>query len=161
MNEHQNNKRTIDDELADFTDHILSENDENPVTPNPELHTLKNTALRLKNAFPDDGPNQVAIQRMHKNIVTQLKQNEIIESEPIWKRWMPSSRKWRSQRSRQRFSMAISLSLLVALMLVSIPFLNGNSADQPATGVQNLNVSLVVIFSGLILLAIWIGRRKR
>ena len=165
MNKHQNNKPTIDDELANFTDHILSENttnlDEISFTSDPELLAIEKTALRLKNAFQDDGPSDIAIRRMRKNIVTQWKQKETIESEPIWKRWIPSNRKWQSQRSRQRFSMAISFAILFALMLISIPFINGTSTDQPATSVQSFNISLLVIFISLILLAIWISRRKR
>jgi cation transport ATPase len=165
MNEHQKNKLTIEDELADFTDRILNDdfakNDENSLSADPDLHALERTALRLKNAFHDDGPSKTVIQRMRQNIAMQQQQTEKAKSKPFWKNWIPAKQKWHSQRSRRRFSMAISLALLAALMLVSIPFLNGNSTDQPATSVQNLNVSLVIVFSGLILLAFWIDRRKR
>jgi hypothetical protein len=164
MNKSKNNKSAVEDQLADFTDNILSgkidNTDETPLTPDPELRALEHTALRLKNAFYEDGPSDVVIKRMRNNIVRQWQQKEMKKSLPFWKKWMGPSQKWQSQRSRRRLSMAISLSLLIALMLVSIPLLNGNSTDQPATSVQALNISLVVVFSGLILLAIWISRRK-
>jgi hypothetical protein len=164
MDKSKNNKNTVEDQLADFTDNILSgkigNTDETPLTPDPELQALEKTSLRLKNAFYEDGLSEEAIQRMRNNIVAQWRQKEKKERKPFWKTWMPSGTKWQSQRSRQRLSMAISLSLLIALMLVSIPFLNGNSTDQPATSVQSFNIGLVVVFCGLILLAIWISRRK-
>ena len=168
MNKSKNDKNTVADELADFTDNILSgkidNTDDTSLTPDPELRALEQTALRLKNAFYEDGPSEEAVQRMRKNITRQWQQQKNGESNPSWKNWWlalnPFKQKWYSQRSRRRLSMAISLLLLVALMLVSIPFLDGSGADQPATSIQNLNVSLVIVFSGLILLAIWISRRK-
>jgi hypothetical protein len=164
MKKTKNKNNTVEEQLADFTDNLLSgknhNTDETPLSPDPELQGLEKTALRLKNAFHEDGLNEEAIQRMRKNIVMQWQQKESQKSESFWRKWMPFRSQWQSQRSRRQWSMAISLSLLVALMLISIPLLNGHSTDQPATSVQPLNIGLAIIFFGLILLAIWIGRSK-
>jgi len=167
MNKPQNDNRTIEDQLANFTDQILEENveqDKNPFTPDPELRALEQTALRLKNAFHEDGPSEAVVHRMRQNIVLQWKQQEIKASESYWKRFLSafksSGQKWQSQRSRQRQSLYISLATLVVLMLISIPLLNKVSSDQPAASGQNLNVSVVAAFGGLILLALWFFRRK-
>ena len=168
MNQSKNDKNTVDDQLADFTDNILDGKIDNtvetPLAPDLELRALEQTALRLKNAFHEEGPSKDAIQRMRKNITMQWRQQKNRQSTSAWKNfWLalnPFKQKWYSQRSRRRLSMAISLLLLIALMLISIPILNGYGTDQPATSIQNLNVSLVIVFCGLILLAIWISRRK-
>jgi len=167
MNKPQNDNLTIDDQLADFTDQILEENveqDKSPFTPDPELRALEQTALHLKNAFYEDGPSEAVIQRMRQNILLQWKQQESKASEPSWKKFLsalkPPRQKWQSQRSRQRQSLAIYLATVAVLMLVSIPLLNKISSDQPAASGQNLNVSVVAAFGGLILLALWFFRRK-
>lgn len=157
----------IDDQLADFTDRILEESteeDKNPFTSDPELRALEQTALHLKNAFREDGPSEAVIQRMRQNIVLQWKGQESKASAPSWKKFLSAlklpGQKWQSQRSRQRWSLAISLATIAVLMLVSIPLLNKVSSDQPAASGQTLNASVVVAFVGLILLAAWFFRRK-
>jgi len=164
MNESPDNKRDIDNQLANFTDHILNDktarDDENPFTPDPELRALEQTVLRLKNTF-EDGPSESVISRMYQNINKQRQQIKSEEREPFWKKWMPSGRKWRPQQSRQRLSMALYLTALIALMVISAPYMKGISLDQPATSGQNLSPGVLVISGGLILLAIWLIRRKR
>jgi hypothetical protein len=167
MNKPQNDNRTIEDQLADFTDQILEENanqDKNPFVPDPELRALEQTALRLKNAFREDGPSEAVIERMRQNIVLQWKQQESKTSEPFWKRFLsacqPFGQKWQSQRNRQRWNLAVFLATAAFLMLVSIPLLNKVSSIQPAASGQNLNVTIFIAFGGLILLALWFFRRK-
>ena len=82
MNEMQNNENEydIDNQLADFTDRILNKKntnvDENPFSQDPELRALEQTALRLKNIIPDEGPNKAVIQRMHQKISMHAQQQE-------------------------------------------------------------------------------------
>lgn len=164
MNESPDNKQDIENQLANFTDHILNgkaaQDDENPFAPDPELRALEQTVLRLKNTF-DDGPSDTVISRMHQNIKRQQQQMKSKESEPFWKKRMPSGRKWQPQQSRQRLSMALYLTALIALMVISAPYMKGISLDQPATSGQNLSPGVLVISGGLILLAFWLIRRKR
>ena len=51
--------------------------------------------------------------------------------------------------------------IVVALLLVSIPILNGTNFDQPAASGQNLNLGVLAILGGLILLAILFFRHKQ
>jgi hypothetical protein len=152
----QKNKKTFDEQLADYTDNILDdktgEMEENPTALDPELQSLEKTALRLKNAFHDDDPSEEVIQRMRKNIAVKWQQQQSREKQPFWKKWLPFGRKWQSQRSRQRFRMAVSLGILLAILFAGVYFLNGSGSDQPATSGQNLNASLVFIVGGLIIL---------
>lgn len=168
MNKPQNNNRTVEDQLADFTDQILegtAEEGTGPFTPDPELRALQQTALRLKNAVPKDGPSEAVIQRMRQNIVMQWNQQENRASEPFWKRFLPARKpqgqKWQSQHSRRRQNIRISLAAVVLLLLVSIPLLYKDTPVQPAASGQNLNAGLFIAFGGLILLALLFFRRKR
>ena len=168
MTQPQKNKMTIEDWLADFTDRILAEEnvkqDEATFAPDPDLRALEQTSLRLKDAFDDGSPNEEVIQRMHRNIIEQWHQQQEQTKQPIWQKLIGSfkapEQKWRSQRSRQRFSMALSLATLAVLLLVAIPFLNDPGTIQPGTSGQNPNVFVLVAFGGLILLALWLFRRK-
>ena len=166
MNKSQNNKFTIDDQLADFTDDILSKKavniDESSFDSDPELRALEQTALRLKNAFQEGGPSEIVIQRMHKNVIAQWQQQKIQKSKPFWKNWIPVRQKWQSQRSRQYQRLVLYLAMLAALMVISIPRLTGTGANQPATSGQNLDFTLIVISGGLlILLVVLFFERKR
>jgi hypothetical protein len=157
----------IENELAEFTDQILDESstlDKIPLTPDPKLRALEQTVLQLKNTFKEDGPSEAVIQRMRQNIVMQWKQQESNVSLPFWKKlyslFKPDRQKWQSQRNRQRWNVAISLATVAVLMLIGIPLLNKVSSSQPAASGQNLNVSVVAAFGGLILLAVWFLRRR-
>jgi uncharacterized protein (TIGR03382 family) len=169
MNEPQNNEHAIDEQFADFTDKILAEETANEIdatfSPDPELRALEQTALRLKNAFGKDDPNEAVIHRMHQNITMQWQQQQSKEIEPIWKKWKLAlhspGQKWQSQRSRQRWSMAISLAVLFALMLVSVPLVKGVIPDQPAASGHSLNAGILAAFGGLVLLAILYFRRRQ
>ncbi len=168
MNESKNNKYIIDDQLANFTDLILEKpdkNDENPFAPDPELRALEETALRLKNTFSKDGPNEAVIRRMQNNIHREWQQQEIKASQPFWEKWLPilwpKGQKWQSQRSRQRVSMISYAIIVVGLFLISIFLFNGVYSDQPAASGQNLGAGLLVAFGGLVLFAIWFFRHKR
>jgi hypothetical protein len=167
MNKPHNNNRTIEDQLANFTDQILertAEEDKNSFTRDPELLALQQTALRMKNAFHEDGPSEAVIQRMRQNIILQWKQQESKASEPFWKKYLsvrkPPGQKWQSQRSQQRWSTLKSVAIVAVLMLVSIPLLNKIDFDQPAASGQNLNTGVLAAAGALILLALWFFRRK-
>jgi hypothetical protein len=168
MNKPQNNNRTVEDQLADFTDQILARTAEegtDPLAPDPELRALQQTALRLKNAVPKDGPSEAVIYRMRQNIVMQREQQETKASEPFWQSFLsarkPSGRKWQSQHSRRRQNLRISLAAVVLLLIVSIPLMYKDTPVQPAASGQSLNASLLIAFGGLILLALLFFRRKR
>jgi Flp pilus assembly protein TadB len=168
MNENQNNKLEFEDQLANFTDLILSKKndkkDESAFAQDPELRALEETVLRLKNTFSEDGPSEAVIRRMQKNINREWQQQKIKARKPFWEKWFPilqpTKQKWQSQRSRQRWGVVINLTALILLMLVSLPLLNGVGLNQPAASGQTLNVGKFAAIAGVILLAVWFFRRK-
>lgn len=164
MKKTQNNENSFDEQLANFTDSILEKNaakeDEQPLSSDQELRALEQTALRLKNAYHEEGPSEEVIRRMHKNITRQWQQQKSQRRESFWKNWIPTRQKWQSQRSRQQLLVAMSLVTFVVLMLVCIPYFNGIGPDQPAASGQNGGAGFMVAVLGVILFAIWFFRRK-
>ncbi len=168
MTKPRNSKPNLEDQLADYTDRILSrkavKQDEATFAPDPDLRALEQTALRLKTAFGNDGPDEAAIQRMRSNVIEGWQRGESKVSDPFWQKWIkafkPSDQKWQSQRSRQRFSMALSIATLIVLMLISIPFLSTTGSSQPGASGQTLNAVVLIALCGLILLAVWLFHRK-
>ena len=164
MNEKQNNKLDIEDQLANFTDLILektAKKDENPFAPDPELRALEETVLRLKKTFREDRPNEAILTRMHKNIVTQWQQEKNRKSEHSWEKWIPSRQKWIPQRSRQRATMLSYAALVLGVLLVSVFLFNGAYTDQPAATGQNLTAGFLVTIIAVIVFAISFFRRNR
>lgn len=165
MNKSQNDNKTIEDQLAKFTDRILEKStatNKEEIAQGPELRALEQAAQRLKNAFKDDGPSEAAIQRMRQNILSEWKQQERMARKPIWRRFVPKSseQKWRSQRNRQRWSMATSVVVVAGAMLVTMILSNEGDFNQPAASGQNLNSGVLVVMGVLLLLVVWIFRRK-
>jgi len=166
MNEIQKDEDNIETQLADFTEHILNKEtvtgDETPFSPDPKLRALEQTAQRLKTAFLDDGPSETVIQRMQQNIAIQRRLREKPASKPFWKKWFATKQNWQPQQSRQRWNMAISLAILITLMVISVPYLDGISLDQPATSGQNLNPGFLIGSVVLLtILAFLLLRRKQ
>lgn len=169
MTKPQDNKNTIEDQLADFTDRILAEEkveqDEATFAPDLDLRALQQTSLQLKDAFGDETLDEVVIQRMQRNIIKQWRQQEEETRVTAWQKltdfFKGNNQKWQSQRSRQRLTMALSLATLAVLLLVTLPFMNNPGSGQPGASGQNPSVFILVAFGGLILLALWLLRRKR
>ena len=169
MNESQNNKSTIDDQLANFTDLLLSEKTtkkgENLFASDPDLRALEETVLHLKNTFGENGPSEAVIRRMQKNINREWQQQKVMASKPFWEKWFaifqPSGQKWHPQRSRQRVSMISYAAVVVGLFLISIFLFNGVYSGQPATSGHNLNIALLFASGGLVLLVFLLYHHKK
>jgi hypothetical protein len=166
MNKPQNDEHTAEDQLADFTDQILEKitDEENaPFSPDPELRALEQTSLRLKNTFHNDGPTDAVIQKMRQNIILEWKERERKASQSFWRKFFVKrlrERKWQSQQSQQRWSMLGSLALVSVVMVISILILNKVEFKQPAASGPDLSSGVLVATGALVILALWIFRRK-
>jgi hypothetical protein len=169
MNENQNNKLEFEDQLANYTDLILSKKndkkDESTFAQDPDLRALEETVLRLKNTFSEDGPSEAVIRRMQKNITREWQQQKIKASQPFWEKWFaifqPNKEKWQSQRSHQRSIMFSYIAIVVGLLLISILLFNGVYSGQPATSGHNLNIALLFASGGLVLLVFLLYHHKK
>ena len=162
------NKKTVEDQLADYTDRILTDKsvkqDEATFAPDPELRALEQTALHLQETFGSNDLEEEVIQRIQRNVVKQWQQQREKAQQSIWQKWINvfkvPEQKWQSQRSRQRFSMALSFAILAVLLLVTVPLLSDPTPSQPGASGQNPSALILVVFGALFLLAVWIFRRK-
>jgi hypothetical protein len=168
MTNTQKNEPSLADQLADFTDRILSDEtlgqEEATFAPEPGLRALEQTAQRLKAAFAENEPDPTVIQKMRNNIIEQWRQQENHASESIWhtltSRFVTPRQKWTSLQSRKRFNIAVSLATLVVLLLVAIPFMKISGTGLPGASGQNPSAFVLIALVGLILLALWLFRRK-
>lgn len=159
---------SIEDQLADFTDRILSDDprkqDEATFAPDPELRALEQTARRLKAAFTAGEPDRVVIQRMHNGIIEKWHHQGNFNAKMLWYRLTHrpgrSGQKWTSGQSRRRISIAISLATLLVILLLAIPFLNSSGTGQPGASGQNPSSFILIALGGLILLVMWLYRRR-
>jgi hypothetical protein len=165
LNEHE---QSIVDQLADYTDGILNEDtlDQNQATfaSDPDLRALEETAQRLKVAFDGNEPDMAVTEKMYNNIIEKWHQQESRPSESAWQKltrmFVPPKQKWTSQQSRRSFSITASLATLVILLIVSISFMNSHGAVQPGASGQNPSTYALIALGGLILLAMWLFRRR-
>ena len=168
MTNPQRNEPSVEDQLAAFTDRILSDEqrkqEKATLVPDPELRALERTAQRLKAAFTAGEPDGAVIQRMRNEIIEKWRRRNRLDPKTFWA-WLThrlgrSGQKWTSQQSRMRVSIAASLAALVVILLVAIPFLNTSSTGQPGASGQNPSTYVLIALGGLILLAVWLYRRR-
>ena len=168
MTKPQNNEQWIVDQLADFTDSILSETtldqDEATFASDSHLRALEQTAQSLKTAFAGSEPDEAAIQKMYNNIIVKWRKQEKVISESVWQKltrtFNPPQQKWASQQSRRRFSIVASLATLVVLLLLTIPTLNISGTGLAGASGRNPSIFVLIAFVGLILVAMWLFRRR-
>jgi len=168
MTNPQKNELSIADQLADFTDRILSDNprkqDKATFAPNPELRALEQTARRLKAAFTAGEPDRVVIRRIYNGIIEKWHHQGNFNARMLWYRLTHrhgmSGQKWTSGQSRRRISIAVSLATLIVILLLAIPFLNTSDTGQPGASGQNPSTFFLIALGGLILLAMWLYRHR-
>jgi hypothetical protein len=140
--------------LADFTDHVLngkastlhaSDSDE-------ELLGLEETALRLNLAFPQQAMDEKTIKRMQADF--KMRRQKInASSHPVF---------WWSQQNRQRLVLAVAIVAIILAVFLILPFFaSGSGNTQASAGLHPQNIGLLAfLIGGVVLLAIWLGRRK-
>jgi hypothetical protein len=157
-----------DDQLAEFTDRVLrgEEVEMTLAEQSHELHDFQQTVLRF--ARPLAGrPSQAMSQRIQANLAAEWRrQNATAQPEPFWLQgWRKVTRQqsgWQSAHQRQR---VVSLALAVAVMaliLLSAPFIspNGESLLSAARGSAALAITLVILSIALGSLVWWFIRRR-
>jgi hypothetical protein len=158
-------KLTLDDQLAKFTDRALdgelTAQDEATLAPDLELRALEETVLRLRDAIPNDDPGEEVVSSMWGEIE---KLSNWKAQKPLWQTlkeiFLPRSN-WRSRRTRQRWTFAVSITVIAVLLLVILPFMDEISSGLPGASGGQISYQLVFVILGiLILLAVWLFRRR-
>jgi len=141
---------TPDDLLADFTDRVLNGKTSVPAFPaDVELRALAETVLRLQQSLPQEAPDPQTVKRMQADFKVRAR-----------KARASSSSVWQSLRRPQRFALAFAGAVLATLLIV-FPFLPSTSDPlQGTAGLPPQDTLLLVSLGCVIVLLIWVRRRK-
>jgi hypothetical protein len=138
-----------DDLLADFTDRVL--NGETSVSAFPEdaeLRDLEKTILRLKQTLPQATLDEKMLKRMQTDFQVRSRKAN------------PSSSVWQLLQPRQRLTLAF-VGIALAVLLIAFPLLPVTTTPLRGTaGFQTQDVLLLFGIGCMVILLIWVGRRK-
>ncbi|HSK88708.1 MAG TPA: hypothetical protein VK880_10140 [Anaerolineales bacterium] len=141
---------TPDDLLADFTDRVLNGKTSAPASPaDVELRALEETVLRLNGILPQEAPDPQTLKRMQADFKVRAR-----------KAGASTPSIWQSLRRPQRFALAFAGAVLATLLIV-LPFLP--STGDPVQGTAGLQPRDAILLAGIgcvIVLLIWVRRRK-
>lgn len=152
----------LDNELADFTDRILSDQspDAAPIDPSDELQALKNTVLRLK-ATIKHAPDEVTMQQIEKKLVNEWHKNQgSVEKKPaIWKQLLSGSAFLSNQAWR---GPALAFLLLVFFLIIALPFSQLIAPNIQATAGTTGQYQIVLFIVAVVLVIglLWFSRDK-
>ena len=150
MSQPNPNNPTPDDLLADFTDRVLDGKTSVPASPaDAELRGLEEAVLRLKQTFPQEAPDEKTLRRLQADFRVRVRKAD-----------SPTIPAWRLARPRQRLVLTFAAVALAAL-LIAFPFLAPISGSMEGTaGLQPQDVVLLAGALCVIVLLIWVRRRK-
>lgn len=143
--------QTPDDLLADFTDRMLDGKTAVLASPaDDELRGLEETVMRLKRVFPQEAPDEATLKRLQADFRSRARSANK-SSQPVWQ----------SQQSRRRLILAFTAIVILATIFIGIPFLlSGGGNVQGTAGLQSQSILTLVAVGCIIVLLIWLGRRK-
>jgi anti-sigma-K factor RskA len=139
----------LDDQLAEFTDRVLSEENETEMqsedfTNQVELAELKKTILRMKAAVRNTHPNDMAKERIHTRLLLE------------WKKTSQSkSKRFNWPRSLPRFSLVAGFVVLALAGIVTF-LVNPNLTPLTGTAEGAPAWAPIFIVIGLVIISIFI-----
>jgi len=154
----------LDQELADFTDEVLSgvqPETQTMLSENPELRGLQQTVLRFKRAFGTrQTPDEALARRIQANLVAAWRKEPELQPEPWWQRWWrgitprPTRRGWGPM-----VALVVVLLVIMATSLV-VPFSPTSPGPGAAGGWAGLVPAMLILGGVLVVICIWLIRRK-
>jgi hypothetical protein len=146
---------TQDDRLSNFADQALSGRvSQIEAELDDELVGLEQTVLRLQNAFPPITLDQIPVKQMQVRLNARIRRENQEKKEPFWKKWF-------EPQARLQIGMAFAAVALMVTLAVFSPSLTTAGSSTTGTALTPIKNSFVVIMlAGLILITIWIKRRK-
>ena len=144
-----------DDRLADFTDRVLAGRG-NRAESNVDEETLglEETILRLKNALPPTELDQAKIKQMQVRFKARVKREAQEVKQPFWKKWF-------EPQPRLQFAVAFAVMALLIAFLVFSPLSTTAGSSTSATALTPVKGTFAMIaLAGVLLIFLWIKRRK-
>lgn len=147
-----------DNLLADFTDSALTGRMDLPASSlDPELISLENTILRLRDTFPPAQLDEGAVKGMYAKLNARIRREERQTKESFWQKWFGQI-----QNAPQLGVTFAAIAVLIALVVVSTSTGSSGSSTLAATAMTS-GQSLVFagVLVGAVILIIWKTRRKK
>ncbi len=161
----------IDNQLADFTDTLLSKDGEDKVelsTQDQEVRELQETVVRLHRAIGSDAPSKELARRIHTRLADEWKEAELNASaETFWQRWLkrlfPPRSTWQSSSRRQRRTALAAVATVILIAIILLPFSSyGDSVLTGSAGGDDGLLPAFVVVGGVIgLILLWQSTRKK
>jgi hypothetical protein len=161
-----------DDELAEFTDQLLSGDEPETLTMaahDRELLALQEIVVRLKRAFETDQPDEDMTRQAQSHLVAEWhKAGFDAQAESAWQRWqrnLTASRPaWQPSSKRRRIHVAILIAVigivLFALLLITTPI---SDSLPGAAGGGQVGLGPAILILGFVLGGVvwWFIRRQQ
>jgi len=147
----------MDEELADFTDRILSGQQVDEADVSEELQVLKNTVSQLNLIVKKTPPTSV-MERIEKQLMNEWhKSRNFVEKEPS--RWQKYLSFWKGSSP---WRPAIALVVTVFFLILLLPFIETTSPDIQATvgGINQHQLILVILATITVIGLFWFSRYK-
>lgn len=137
--------------LADFTDRLLDGKlDGVDTSADEELRGLEDVVLRLRRSFPQEVLD--AKRRRQMEIEFQARARK---EGPA-----PARTTWRSRQWQQRLVLALAVIIVLAIIVATPLLSSGTGNVQGTAGLQTQGIAVLFVLGGVIVLLIWLGRRK-
>jgi hypothetical protein len=150
----------IDEELAEFTDHILSDRQAEE-SELEELRSLQGTISRLKTVVKD--PPQASMQRIEKRLVGEWHQRRDLaeKKSAAWQKFIPGSGAWKNQpQQRWVLGSALIAFFLIVFFIFPIEQLFTPALQATAGQAGQYPLALFIIAITLVIGLLWFGRNK-
>ncbi|NWF64000.1 MAG: hypothetical protein HXY38_06810 [Chloroflexi bacterium] len=144
-----------DNELADFTDRLLSGKSAPSVsTSDEELLSLQKTVLRLHQAFPPEPLEDAKVKQMLVRLKSRMKREEQTAQPCFWRRFFDI-------QSNPQMALLVAAAAVVVLVIVSLPALQ-QPAGSSVSGAAFSKTSLFTVAGLAVVLFViyWFSRRK-
>jgi hypothetical protein len=152
----------IDEELAAFTDRLLSDQPVEESGVNPELDALDATLFQLKAVVDDAAVEQAAMQRIEKQLLNEWnKEHASRPKENAWQRYLPGSRPRKNQQW-PAWVFAFGVVLVAIILIVLFPINQIFTSNIQATA-GSAHQDLIIVVGFVVLLGVgllWFGRKR-
>lgn len=156
----------MDEELAEFTDRILSgqsaEETTATITVDEALYPLENTVSQLKAAAKNPHP-QATMQRIEKQLINEWHKNQSLAEKKslarknFWSGW----RFWKNQPlPRLALAFALIAIFLIVILIFPVSQLITPNIQASAGGTNQYQLSLFIVAAILVISLLWFGRNK-
>ena len=156
------NEHDRDDDLAEFTNQLLSGESSNVMDKNTEeqeMRDLQDTVISMQRAFGQEEPDEALAARIRDALVAEWRRSGSDARPANWFARLFWRNAASGRRRINRLALAAATVLVVILGLVLSP--SGQSGSLPGTALQG-NPTVAIVFLGFVLGGVlWWAIRRR